>query len=227
MRFFQNSSLYPPPPHPPPQELRQCWLCRHTVAYTNKHADELQNAPQLKWPRIRSESRRDASLSERVINAHHTYKHTPALSGSHSLSHSSPVHTFSACHLTHLFFQNGCHVVFKHLGLLHYIENVLTVCSVYIIHNGAVVYTLHTRRLIWEYGDMPFWTCYTVYINVISWILYSLCVCFCRATQGLRLRLTVCSISTISWEETVVIIAGTLPNSRRQHWDASDSCSKL
>ncbi len=84
MRFFQNSSLYPP------QELRQCWLCRHTVAYTNKHADELQNAPQLKWPRIRSESRRDASLSERIINAHHTYKHTPALSGSHSLSHSSP-----------------------------------------------------------------------------------------------------------------------------------------
>lgn len=111
MRFFQNSSMYLP------QELRQCWLCRHTVAYTNTHAEELQTAPQLKWPRIRSESRRDASLSERVINAHHTYKHTPALSGSHSLSHSSPSSfqfTLSLPVTSLTFFFN----VFKHLGVV-------------------------------------------------------------------------------------------------------------
>ncbi len=105
MDFFQNSSLYPP------QELRRCWLCRHTVAYTNKHADELQNAPQLKWPRIRSESRRDASLSERIINAHHTYKtHTSTVWFTQSLTLLTiivPVHTFSACHLTHLLFRMG------------------------------------------------------------------------------------------------------------------------
>lgn len=50
-----------------------------------------------------------------------------------------------------------------------------------------------------------------------------MCLLF-RATRGLRLRPTVCSISTISWEDTAVTVAS--PSSRGQHWDVSDSCNK-